>query len=98
MPARRHFRSAGHVLKTSITPGLCAPAHLNLIELIAGAALTHGALQRGEPLYPRDALTACGVEADRVNVWQTVGKLRRRHGLVLRGELREPGEALSRRR
>ncbi len=53
---------------------------------------------RANRSHPRDALTAYGVEADRVNVWQTVGKLRRRHGLVLRGELREPGEALSRRR
>jgi len=28
-----------------------------------------------------------------VKVWQTFGKLRRRHGLVLRGEPREPSEA-----
>jgi hypothetical protein len=26
-----------------------------------------------------------------VKVWQTVGKLRRRHGLVMSGEPREPG-------
>ena len=26
-----------------------------------------------------------------MNVWQTVGKLRRRHGLVIRGAPREPG-------
>ena len=28
-----------------------------------------------------------------MKVWQTVGKLRQRHGLVLRGEPREPAEA-----
>lgn len=26
-----------------------------------------------------------------MKVWQTVGKLRRRHGLVMSGEPREPG-------
>ena len=31
------------------------------------------------------------LEVDHVKVWQTVGKLRRRHGLVIRGEPREPG-------
>ena len=44
--------------------------------------LTHDALHPGEPLYLREALAAHGVEADHVKVWQTVGKLRRRHGLV----------------
>jgi hypothetical protein len=53
--------------------------------------LTHDALHPGEPLYVREALAAHGVEADHVKVWQTVGKLRRRHGLVLVGESREPG-------
>jgi len=51
----------------------------------------HDALHPGEPLYLREALAAHGVEADHVNVWQTVGKLRRRHGLVMSGEPREPG-------
>ena len=41
------------------------------------------------------ALVAYRVEADHVKVWQTVGKLRRRHGLVMRGEPREPGYAVS---
>ncbi len=45
----------------------------------------------GEPLYLREALAAHGVEADHLKVWQTVGKLRRRHGLVMRGKSREPG-------
>jgi hypothetical protein len=36
-------------------------------------------------------LSAHSVEADHVKVWQTVGKLRRRHGLVMSGEPREPG-------
>jgi hypothetical protein len=55
--------------------------------------LTHDALHPGEPLYLREALAGHGVEADHVKVWKTVGKLRRRHGLVMTGEPREPGEA-----
>jgi len=51
----------------------------------------HDALHPGEPLYLREALAAHGVEADHVKIWQTVGKLRRRHGLVMSGEPREPG-------
>jgi hypothetical protein len=39
----------------------------------------------------REALAAHGVEADHLKVWQTVGKLRRRHGLVMSGQPREPG-------
>lgn len=42
-------------------------------------------------LYRREALAAHGVEVDHVKIWQTVGKLRRRHGLVMTGEPREPG-------
>jgi len=68
-----------------------APADVNLVELVAGLALTHDALHPAEPLYLREALAAHGVDADHVRVWQTVGK-RRRHGLVLRGEPRGPGE------
>ena len=45
----------------------------------------------GEPLYVREAHASHGVEADNVNVWEVVGKLRRRHGLVMSGEQREPG-------
>jgi len=37
------------------------------------------------------ALTANRAEADHVKVWQAVGKLRRRHGLVISGEARESG-------
>ena len=61
------------------------------VELVAGLALTHDALHPGEPLYLREVLAAHGVEADHVKIWQTVGKLRRRHGLVMTGEPREPG-------
>ena len=68
-----------------------APPDVNLVELVAGLALTHDALHPGEPLYLREALAAHGVEADHVKIWQTVGKLRRRHGLVMTGEPREPG-------
>ncbi len=58
---------------------------------MAGLALTHDALHPGEPLYLREALATHGVEADHVKIWQTVGKLRRQHGLVMTGEPREPG-------
>lgn len=68
-----------------------APADVNLVEFVAGLMLTHDALHPGEPLYLREALAAHGVEADHVKVWQTVGKLRRRHGLVMNGKPREPG-------
>ena len=68
-----------------------APPDVNLVELVAGLMLTHDALHPGEPLYLREVLAAHGVEADHVKVWQTVDKLRRRHGLVMTGEAREPG-------
>jgi hypothetical protein len=56
-----------------------------------GIVLPHDVLHPGEPLYLREALAAHGVETDHVKVRQTVGKLRRRHGLVMSGEPREPG-------
>jgi hypothetical protein len=86
-----------HALVASCAPFLPdgsrepAPPDVNLVELVAGLALTHDALHPGEPLYLREALAAHGVEADHVKVWQTVGKLRRRHGLLMTGEPREPG-------
>jgi len=42
-------------------------------------------------LQASEALAAHGVEVDHVKIWQTVGKLRRRHGLLMSGEPREPG-------
>lgn len=63
---------------------------MNLAELVAGLAPTHDALHLGEPLYVREALATRGADADHVKVRQTVGKLRRRHGLVMSGEPREP--------
>ncbi len=51
----------------------------------------HDALHPGEPLCLCEALAAHGIEVDHVNVWQTVGRVRRRHGLVVRGRPREPG-------
>ena len=68
-----------------------APADVNLLELVAGIMLLHDALHPGEPLYLREALTAYGVQADHVLIWQVAGKLKRRHGLVLGGEPRQPG-------
>jgi len=53
--------------------------------------LTHDALHPGEPLYLRESLAASGVEVDHVKVRQIAGKPRRRHGLVISGEPREPG-------
>jgi hypothetical protein len=71
-----------------------APEDVNLLELVAGIMLTHDALHPGEPLYLRQALAAHGVDVDHVKIWQVVGKLERRHGLVLRGKPREPGYAV----
>jgi len=42
-------------------------------------------------LQTSEAFAAHGVEVDHVKIWQTVGKLRRRHGLLMSGEPREPG-------
>ena len=78
-------------LRVSTFPREPAPQDVNLVELVAGLALTHDALHPGEPLHLREALDAHGVDADHVKVWRTVGKLRRRHGLVLRGKPRGPG-------
>jgi hypothetical protein len=77
-----------------VEPTEQAPADVNLLELVAGLMLTHDALHPREPLYLREALAAYGVEVDHVRVWQTVGKLRRRHGLIMSGEAREPGYAV----
>ena len=38
-----------------------------------------------------EALAAHVVEDDHVKIWRTVGKLCRRHGLLMSGEPREPG-------
>jgi len=48
-------------------------------------------IRLGKPVSVREALAAYDVQADHVKVRQTVGKLRRRHGLVMSGEPREPG-------
>jgi hypothetical protein len=71
------------------------PPDVNLLELVAGIMLTHDALHPGEPLYLREALAAHGVDVDHAKIWQTVGKLRRRHGLVVSGEPREPGHRVT---
>ncbi len=63
----------------------------NPVELVAGTMLTHDMLHPGEPLHIREALTAYGVDADHAQIQQAVRKLRRRHGLVMSGEPREPG-------
>jgi hypothetical protein len=91
MYVRQLLAVRGQRLRVSTFPREPAPPDVNLVELVAGLALTHDALHPGEPLYLREALAAHGVEADHVKVWQTVGKLRRRHGLVMSGEPREPG-------
>lgn len=51
--------------------------------------LIQDALHPGESLYLREAPAVHGADADHVKVWQTVGKPRRRHGLLLRREPRE---------
>ena len=42
-------------------------------------------------LQASEALAAHGVEVDHVKMWQTVGKLRRRHGLLMSDEPWETG-------
>jgi hypothetical protein len=64
---------------------------VELVELVDGIIRTHDALHPGEPLYLREALASPGVDADHVKIQQAVAKLRRRHGLVMSGEPREPG-------
>lgn len=71
-----------------------APADVNLLELVAGVLLTHDALHTGEPLYLREALAAYGIEVDHVQAHKLVNKLRRRHGMVVRGESRQAGYTL----
>jgi hypothetical protein len=71
-----------------------APAEANVLELAAGILLIHDALHRGEPLYLREALAAYGVEVDHVQAHKLVNKLRRRHGMVIRGESRQAGYTL----
>jgi hypothetical protein len=56
--------------------------------------LTRDAPRPGRPLYLREALATYGVEVDHVKILQVVGKLRRRHGLVLTGEPGQPGYAV----
>jgi len=81
-----------------------APEYLNLydpqlahVQVSVTATSDAGGreYEKASPISARIAaaeeLAAHGVEADHVKVWQTVGKLRRRHGMVLRGEPREPG-------
>ena len=57
----------------------------------SGIVIAHDALHPSEPLHVREALAAYGVDADHVKIQQAVAKLRRRHGLVMSGEPREPG-------
>jgi hypothetical protein len=87
-PTREVFATSS---KLSWDPEPSVVNDVNLAGLVAGLTLTHDALHLGRPLYLREALAAHVVEADHVKVWQTVGKLRRRHGLVMTGEPREPG-------
>ena len=53
--------------------------------------LTHHAVHAGERSYVREAPAACRVPASHAKIRQTVGKLQRRHGLVMSGEPREAG-------
>ena len=67
------------------------PPTLDLVRLVAGLMLVHDALHPGEKLYLREALAELGVEADHITIMLAARKLRRRHGLRLSGEPREPG-------
>ena len=68
-----------------------APADVNLLELVAGIMLLHDALHPGKVLALREALASYGVNVDHVTIWQVVGKLGRRHGLMMSGESRVTG-------
>ena len=67
------------------------PPTLDLVRLVAGLMLVHDALHPGTKLYLREALAELGVEADHITIMLAARKLRRRHGLQLSGESREPG-------
>jgi hypothetical protein len=62
-----------------------------VLELAAGLLLTHDALHRGERLDLRAALACYGVELDNVDARNLVTKLRRRHGIVAKGQPLESG-------
>ena len=87
-PCADTVASCAPYLSVAVTP---APEDVNLLELVAGIILVHDALHPGESLYLREALAVYGVDVDHIKVWQICGKLKRRHGLILKGEPREPG-------
>jgi len=64
-----------------------------MVEARASPWICSAAVPIGRPRPPwaSEELAAHGVEADHVSIWQTVGKLRRRHGLLMSGEPWEPG-------
>ena len=65
-----------------------------MVEAGASPWICSAAVPIGRPrvrAWASDELAVHGVEADHVNIWQTVGKRRRRHGLLMSGEPREPG-------
>lgn len=68
-----------------------APPDVDLVTLVAGVMLTHEALHPGTKLYVREALERYGVVADHIDCWQAASKLRRRHGLIMAGDPRQPG-------
>ena len=94
-PCHATIESCRPFIEREEAPREQAPHGVNLLELIAGLMLTHAALHPGAKLYVREALAEHGVDADHVAIWRAAGKLRRRHGLILRGESRQPGYALS---
>lgn len=71
-----------------------APAGADVLKLAAAVMLLHDALHPGEKLDLRRELARYGVELDHCTAWQVVAKLRRRHGLVCRGESRSSGYRL----
>jgi hypothetical protein len=85
---------AGIAAPVSVPLSGPAPEHVNLLELVAGILLTHDALHPGEPLHLREALAVYGMEIDHVQTHKIVNKLRRRHGMVVRGTPRQAGYAL----
>jgi hypothetical protein len=69
------------------------PSVVNDANLVVLAAALMPPPRRPAPrrdLYLGEAFAAHGIEAEHVKIWQTVGKLRRRQGLVMSGEPRQP--------
>lgn len=65
-----------------------------LVDAIAGLLLLGRALEPGRRVHLRAELAERGIEADHVDIFQAVQKLRRRHRMRIDAEERQPGYRL----